>query len=73
MKDLFKYLKSKKLLDDAIIFLVLVMYTVGMILMNINFTNDEGAKINKDLQDYKALEEQQLEEIKELNYKGLGS
>ena len=64
MKDFFKYLKSKKLLDDAIIFLVLVMYTVGMILMNINFTNDEVAKINKDLQDYKALEEQQLEEIK---------
>ena len=69
MKVFFKYLKSKKLLDDAIIFLVLVMYTVGMVLMNINFTNDEVAKINKDLQDYKALEEQQLEEMKELNYK----
>ena len=47
----------------------MVMYTVGMILMNVNFTSDEVAKINKDLQDYKALEEQQLEEMKEQNYK----
>ena len=69
MKNLFQYLRSRKLLDDAAIFLTMLIYTIGMLYMNVDFTKKSMAKINKDLQDYKVLEQQQLEEMKELNYK----
>ena len=69
MKDLFKYLKSRRLLDDALIFLILILYTVGMIFLQADYTSDEVSKLDKDLQDYKVLEQQQLQELKELNYR----
>lgn len=69
MKDFFKYLKSKKLLDDLAIFVTLVIYTIGMAYMSAKNTGDVFTKIDKDLQDYKVLEQQQLEELKDLNYR----
>lgn len=69
MKDLFQYLKSRKLLDDAAIFLTLLIYTIGMFFFNGHFADEKLAEIDKDLQDYIALEQQQIEEMKELNYK----
>jgi len=69
VKDFFKYLKSRKLLDDFAIFITLLIYTVGMIFISAKNTNDQFTKIDKDLQDYKVLEQQQLQELKELNYR----
>ena len=69
MKDFFKYLKSRKLLDDLAIFVTLLIYTVGMLIMSAMETNEKFAEINKDLQDWKTLEQEQIDEMKELNYR----
>jgi len=67
--DFFKYLKSRKLLDDFAIFLTLLIYTVGMLVLSAMETNEKFAEVNKDLQDWKALEQEQIDEMKELNYR----
>ena len=69
MKDFFKYLKSRKLLDDLAIFVTLLIYTVGMLVMSAMETNEKFAEINKDLQDWKTLEQEQIDEMKKLNYR----
>ena len=69
MKDFFKYLKSRKLLDDLAIFVTLLIYTVGMLIMSAMETNEKFAEINKDLQDWKTLEQEQIDEMKKLNYR----
>jgi DNA anti-recombination protein RmuC len=69
VKDFFKYLKSRKLLDDLAIFVTLLIYTVGMLVISATETNEKFAEIDKDLQDWKALEQEQIDEMKELNYR----
>ena len=69
MRDFFKYLKSRKLLDDFAIFVTLLIYTVGMLIISAMDTNEKFAEINKDLQDWKVLEQEQIEEMKQLNYR----
>lgn len=65
----FKYLRSRKLLDDFFIFLVLLVYTVGMLFMSARNAKEGFTEIDNDLQEYKELEQIQIEEMKELHHK----